>query len=192
MIITIRGTSGSGKSTLARRIMNHYPHKTPHFIPRRKQPLYYDFHRQHPETETAEDTILRVLGHYETPTGGGDTISQGQDFIAELARKAHEEGLDCLYEGLVVSSDASRVMAMHKAGLPVMVISLNTPLKACLESVRERRAARGDLTPLNPKTTTNKHRAVYLMVDRFKAAGVPTHHVDRETGYQIVKEALKL
>lgn len=193
MILTIRGTSGSGKTTLARRIMELYDHTEPHHVPRRKQPLYYDLRRliapAHPEQV---GRTLRVLGHYESPTGGGDTISDGQDYIAGLVRKANGENCDVLYEGLVISSDFSRVAKMHEDGMPIAVIALNTPLDVCLASVQARRAARGNTSPLNPKTTTEKHRAVLAMVPRFKAAGVRTFHVNREEGFNIAKELLGL
>lgn len=186
MIVTVRGTSGSGKTTLARRVMEHYAEREPVHIPRRKQPLYYNFRR------TDGGRPLRVLGHYESPTGGGDTIGDGQDYIRDLVLKAHEEGHDVLYEGLVISSDFSRIAKMHADGLPAAVIVLSTPLDECLRSVAARRAAKGNTTPLNPKTTTEKHRAVKLMIPRFRAAGVPTYHVDREGAYEIACELLEL
>jgi hypothetical protein len=186
MILTFRGTSGSGKTTLARRIMEHYGERKPFHRSGRKQPLFYDLDR------ADGGRTLRILGHYESPTGGGDTISDGQDYIAELVREAHGHGRDVIYEGLVISSDFSRVAAMHAEGFPVAVIALNTPLQVCLESVAQRRAAKGNTNPLNPKTTTEKHRAVAAMVPRFRAAGVPTHHVDREEAYRIACELLKL
>jgi hypothetical protein len=166
--------------------MERYDLKEPVHVPRRKQPLYYNFYRN------PNGTPLRVLGHYESPTGGGDTISDGQDYIAELALHAHLEGYDCLYEGLVISSDYSRIAGFHADGLPVGVIVLTTPLDECLASVQARRAARGNTKPLNPKTTREKHRAVLQMVPRFRAAGVPVYHVDREGAFEIAREILKL
>lgn len=188
-IITIRGTSGSGKTTLARRIMEMY-HQTPekHFREGRKQPLMYTYPRIAPD----DGPSLRVLGHYESATGGGDTISDGQDYIAELARQGHAEGHDVIYEGLVVSSDFSRIAKMHEDGLPVAVIVLRTPLEVCLASVKERRAAKGNHEPLNPKTTTEKHRAVLNMVPRFQAAGIRTYHLDRDAAFMVAREILGL
>lgn len=197
-IITIRGTSGSGKTTLARRIMELYGSRQPRYKERRKQPLYYDLYGIDGDVgaEASGGVMSRmpltVLGHYESATGGGDTISDGQDYIAELVREHHERQHDVLYEGLVVSSDFSRVAAMHNDGLPIHVIALNTPLDVCLESVKMRRAAKGNDSPLNPKTTTEKHRAVAAMVPRFRAAGVPTHFVDRDEAFEIALELLKL
>ena len=92
----------------------------------------------------------------------------------------------------MISSDFKRIAGFHEAGLPVGVIVLNTPLDVCLASVAERRAAKGNTTPLNPKTTTEKHRAVTAMVPRFRAAGVPTFHVSREEARDVARELLKL
>lgn len=185
-IVTIRGTSGSGKTHLTRRVMDLYGGKKANHVERRKQPLSYDLHR-----DKLDGPPLRVLGHYESPTGGGDTISNGLDYIDGLVREADGDGLDVLYEGLVISSDFKRITALHDEGRPVLVVVLNTPLELCIESVQARRAAKGNTTPLNPKSTTEKHRAVSNMVPRFRTAGVNVHHVDRETAFELIRETLE-
>lgn len=190
MIITIRGTSGSGKSTLARRIMAHYPYGEPAWLPKRKQPLSYALKRVDSDNVQTHRT-LRVLGHYASVTGGGDTLD-GLDMISGLVQDAHDWGEDVLYEGLVVSSDFLRVEAMHRAGLPVAVIGLSTPLDLCIESVKVRRAAAGNDKELSTKATEDKHRAVELMMARFQKAGVPTHVLDREAAYLKACELLGL
>lgn len=192
MIITIRGTSGSGKSTLARRIMAHYPYGEPAWLPKRRQPLSYALKRVDPETNRQTGRTLRVLGHYASVTGGGDTLGDGLDFISNLAQEAHDWGEDVLYEGLVVSSDFLRVEAMHRSGLPVAVIGLSTPLDLCIESVKVRRAAAGNDKELSTKATVDKHRAVELMMARFQKAGVQTHVLDRDGAYLKACELLGL
>lgn len=191
MIVTIRGTSGSGKSTLARRIMEHYPHGEPAWANRRRNPLYYELRRVSTEANLQIGRTLRVLGHYATPAGGGDTLD-GLDQISGLVQDAHDWGHDVLYEGLVVSSDFMRVEAMHRSGLPVAVIGLATPLDECIESVKIRRAAAGNDKELSTKATVDKHRAVELMMDRFQRANVPTFVLDREAAYVKVCELLGL
>lgn len=191
MIVTIRGTSGSGKSTLARRIMEHYPYGEPAWTARRRNPLYYEMRRVDIESNHQLGRTLRVLGHYATPAGGGDTLD-GLNQISELVQDAHDWGHDVLYEGLVVSSDFLRVEAMHRSDLPVAVIGLSTSLEECLDSVRARRAEKGNDAELNPKATEDKHRAVELMMTRFQKAGVPTFVLDREAAYLKVCELLEL
>lgn len=191
MIITIRGTSGSGKSTLARRIMQHYPYGEPAWIDRRRNPLYYELRRVESAGNVQIGRTLRVLGHYATPAGGGDTLD-GLDQISGLVQDAHDWGHDVLYEGLVVSSDFIRVEAMHRSGLPVAVIGLATTLEECLDSIRARRKAAGNNAELNPKATQDKYRAVELMMTRFQKAGVPTFVLDRDAAYLKCCELLGL
>jgi len=81
---------------------------------------------------------------------------------------------------------------MHRSGLPVAVIGLSTSLEECLDSVRARRAEKGNDAELNPKATEDKHRAVELMMMRFQKAGVPTFVLDREAAYLKVCELLGL
>lgn len=191
MIITVRGTSGSGKSTLARRIMQHYGYGEAAWKTRRRNPLYYEIKRVDVSTNVLIGRTLRVLGHYATPAGGGDTLD-GLDQIYNLVQDAHDWGHDVLFEGLVVSSDALRTIAMHRSGLPVAVIGLATTLEECLDSVRARRAAAGNNAELNPKATQDKYRAVELMMARFQKAGVPTFVLDREAAYLKCCELLGL
>ena len=104
-IINIRGTSGSGKSTLARRIMEQYPHRVVFRREGRKQPIGYLYQRDaSPNTKGRQ---LAVIGHYETPCGGCDTI-QKMDDIFQLVRDSHEAGHDVLFEGLLISADMKR------------------------------------------------------------------------------------
>lgn len=182
MIITIRGTSGSGKSTLARRIMAHYEYGAPAWKERRQKPLFYELKRVDPRSNKQIGKTLRVLGHYETAAGGGDTLD-GLDIISDMVQEGYSWGQDVLYEGLVVSSDFLRIEAMSRAGLPVAVIGLNTDLEECIESVKIRRAAAGNEKELSTKATVDKHRAVELMMKRFQVAGVPTYVLNREEAY---------
>lgn len=191
MIVTLRGTSGSGKSTLARRIMEHYPYGEPAWTAKRRNPLYYELKRVSPATCSQQGRTLRVLGHYATPAGGGDTLD-GLDQISGLVQDGHDWGHDVLYEGLVVSSDFLRVEAMHRADLPVAVVGLATSLEECIDSVRTRRAAAGNEKELSTKATEDKHRAVELMMERFGRAGVNVRVLDREAAYQWVCELLGL
>lgn len=191
MILTIRGTSGSGKSTLARRIMEHYDYGAPAWTERRRNPLFYELRRVDPATNEQSGKTLRVLGHYATPAGGGDTLD-GLDQISTMVHEGHNWGQDVLYEGLVVSSDFLRIEAMHREGLPVAVIGLATSLEECLDSVRARRAAAGNDKELSIKATADKHRAVELMMERFAKAGVNVRVLDREAAYEWSRELLSL
>ena len=79
MIVNIRGTSGSGKSTIVVRVCGLYDKKTPHFLEGRKNPYYYVFEKEGHKP-------LAILGHYESPCGGCDTIYTGYTDIFNLIK----------------------------------------------------------------------------------------------------------
>lgn len=169
MIINIRGTSGSGKSTLVRAIMDLYPHRLPRHVEGRKRPLYYLLARPAPHSQT-----LAVIGHYETPCGGCDTITN-VDQVYEEVRRQHEAGHDVLFEGLLISAEQRRTIQMHRDGLPLLVAAIDIPLEECLASVNARRAARNpELGEVNPKNTTSKWKAVRSCMRKFGAEGIQT------------------
>jgi energy-coupling factor transporter ATP-binding protein EcfA2 len=206
VIINIRGTSGSGKSTLVRRVMDLYKGgKTRVMADGRKQPIGYILH-------APVGRPLAVVGHYETDCGGCDTISQ-METIFENARKADELGMDVLFEGLLISADVNRTVALHQvAKRGMQVVALNTPLEQCLADVNTRRKnahsrriealeaenavlAEGgrklrELPPergdVNPANTTSKFKGVQQSLVRLRDAGVTAHAVDREVAFELI------
>ncbi len=191
MIINIRGTSGSGKSTLVRNLTALYHSRLKIKQEGRKQPIGYIHH------SSFVARPLAVVGHYETDCGGCDTIAN-MDEIYGKVREAHAAGMDVLYEGLLISADANRVVALHTDGLPVRVIALNTPLELCLESVNHRRRNnamvkgreyKGDV---NPKNTTSKFAGVKSSMKRIEAAGIPCSWESRDSALELLKREFKL
>jgi thymidylate kinase len=190
MIINIRGTSGSGKSTLVRNVTALYQARFPVKVVGRKQPIGY-IH------QCGTGKSLAVVGHYETDCGGCDTIAN-MDEIYDKVREAHAAGMDVLYEGLLISADANRVIALHTDGLPVRVIALNTPLDVCLASVNHRRRNtamikgkeyKGDV---NPKNTTSKFAGVKSSLKRIEAAGIPNSWESRESALALIRTEFNL
>lgn len=198
MIINICGTSGSGKSTIVRSVMEHYAAKTPHYIDGRKQPIGYELSSRwrylgyHPDQPA--HSILRplwVVGHYESPCGGCDTISIGMDFIYNQIRDRHQQGFDVLYEGVIIGYDVKRCLELWRSldSQSLCVIGLTTPIEDCLQGIRNRREARGDTRPLNPENTINRVKPIQSRVKRLKDAGVNTAWLSREDA---LKECLRL
>ena len=185
MIINVRGTSGSGKSTLVRRIGDLYERRFPAKVANRRQPIGYIFTRP-------EGRSLAVIGHYETPCGGCDTITD-QDEIYQRVRDSHAAGLDVLYEGLLISADANRCVALHTDGLPLKVLALDTPLELCLSSVNERRRAKNpDKPDVNPKNTESKFKGVKSSMKRLEAAGLDARWASRDGAFDLIKGWLEL
>lgn len=196
MIINIRGTSGSGKSTLVRNVMALYNQKLNVKQSGRKQPIGYILSNKD-SYSMAGKAPLALVGHYETDCGGCDTIAN-MDEIYENVRQAHKAGMDVLYEGLLISADANRVIALHTDGFPVRVVALNTPLDVCLDSVNHRRRNnamakgreyKGDV---NPKNTTSKFAGVKSSMKRIEAAGIPCSWETRNTALELIKREFNL
>jgi ABC-type dipeptide/oligopeptide/nickel transport system ATPase component len=143
MIIQIRGTSGSGKSTIMREVMDSMDEGgcwTPIRVAGRKQPLYY----RHVNGSV-------VLGHYESPCGGCDTIGSAKA-VYNLINSHLQQTHTILCEGLLLSEDvkwSSQLPDLH-------VVFLNTPLAQCLKQIKQRREAAGNSKPLNPANTSNR------------------------------------
>lgn len=190
MIINIRGTSGSGKSTLVRMLMVRYRSKNTFRIEGRKQPIGYVCGYSIP----GQTKALAVIGHYETVCGGCDTI-QKMDNIFELVRRAHDNGNHVVFEGLLISADVNRTLALHTDELPLTVIALDrVDLETCFDGINKRRRERmGEkFTPVARKNTESKFKGVQKSMERLEAAGVATHHCDREDAEQLLLELVGL
>lgn len=196
MIVNIRGTSGSGKSTIVRKIMKLYKTTTPVAKPGRKKPLYYilDAGGKHlPGRGEGGPTLKRlvVLGHYDNPCGGGDTVSgYGRDFMFDWVREHNTLGHDILFEGLMIGGERTRTIRLWEENLPIVVVNLTTKIEVCLAGVQKRRDERGDTRPLNPKNTVAKMREVDRACEVCEAAGVHVHQLYRAKALAKTKELL--
>jgi hypothetical protein len=137
MIIQIRGTSGSGKSTVMRKVMDLVGVWEPVYKEGRKQPLYY----------TSNGIV--VLGHYNSPCGGCDTIGSARA-VFDLIKSIDAKIIIC--EGLLLSEDVKWSSQLTD----LRVIFLTTPLDQCLTWIAGRREKAGNDKPLNPSNTTNR------------------------------------
>jgi len=206
VIINIRGTSGSGKSTLVRSIRALYKGPTVKFHEEgRKQPIGYVHHRGSTDPQYwTKGRPLGLVGHYETDCGGCDTIDK-MERIFELVLQAHKQGMDVLFEGLLISADVNRVVDLMKCVEPntLHVIALDVPIEECLDSVNARRLNKhrrkhGEESdhlakpPVNPKNTIAKHKGVKQSCERLRTAGVPVHVLGRVAAYNKIKELFQL
>lgn len=211
MIINIRGTSGSGKSHLVRSLMECYDSRLRVMQDGRKQPIGYLL------DSSVSGRRLAIPGHYETDCGGCDTITNMEQIFQEV-RVAHRVGYDVVFEGLLVSADIQRTLALHTEGLPLLVIALSTPLEECLASVNSRREGAfqrrlervraenfakqrmghkllPEPTPrgeVNPRNTESKYRGVQSSMKRLQEAGVRAEWAPRDTALKILKIELGL
>jgi len=185
MIINIRGTSGSGKSTLVRRIMGMYTGcRAGIKRPDRKRPFGYIL--THPPA-----LPLVVIGHYESPCGGCDTIKTYAE-VFQAVRDAHEAGYDVLFEGLLLSTDKNHITELaldYKDDH--LIIGLDVSVEVCLESVNARRRAKNpDAESVNPKGTISKHGTNRRAMTQFIHHGLNAEWHDRESAFTRICEEL--
>jgi hypothetical protein len=153
MIIQIRGTSGSGKSTVMRQVMLTLGEWLPIRREGRKQPLGY----QHAD--------IVVLGHYESPCGGCDTIGSARA-VYTLIQETDAPIILC--EGLLLSEDVK-----WSSQLPdLRIIYLTTPLEQCITQIQQRRLAVGNSKPLNTDNTTHRVGVIERSRVKLGALGV--------------------
>jgi len=180
--INIRGTSGCGKSHLVKQIMKDYPHKTPHKIKWRKQPIGYTLERP-------DGDPLYVVGHYEELCGGCDTIIGLDAIYDEIEAAIMDLEMDVIFEGLIVCSDVERCISLKDIS-NLLVIELDTPLDECLSNIEERRYIRGDKRPVDPKHTVAKMDQLVPQRAKFKNAGVDFRLLDYKWAMVDVREFL--
>lgn len=178
MIVQVRGTSGSGKSTVMRAVMMAMGDWQSVQITGRKRPLYY--------LSASEWPLTAVLGHYESPCGGCDTVGSAAA-VYDLIQKVVANGaVNVLCEGLLLSEDVK-----WSSQLPdLKVIFLTTPLERCLRQIECRRATVGNDKPLNPDNTANRvaviERARVKLLDR----GITCRRASPEQAPRLIMEWL--
>lgn len=194
MIVNLRGTSGSGKSYIVREIMAALGGKEQFARLKeegRKQPIgYYRCYDAVALALRGDKSGLFIPGHYETACGGCDTI-HGNDKIFDLVRRAAADSQDVLFEGLILSVEVTRTVALITDGLPLKVMAVDIPLEECVESIMIRRRVKNpDAPQLNPYNTTNKWKQTKRAMERLAQAGVDTFTGDRDQVLAATKEAL--
>lgn len=153
----------------------------------RKQPTGYVLARE------GGGRSLFVPGHYEVACGGCDTLG-GYEESYGMIRQADDEGMDVLYEGLLISGEAQRPIDLLNEGRDIRVVVLTTPIEECIASINARRQEkRGpDAPPVKEKNTRAKARAVELAVERMEKAGIPCPAGSRDTARELVRGWLQI
>lgn len=160
MIIQVRGTSGSGKSTAMRAFMEGAGCWNGVQVSGRRRPLYY----RH------EDLSVAVLGHYESPCGGCDTIGSARAVYALvqdlLGSPQPPRVIVC--EGLLLSEDTKWSLQMPD----LRALFLTTALGECLDRIRLRRQKAGNDKPLDESNTANRVRTIDRAYAKLREAGI--------------------
>lgn len=189
-VIMVRGTSGSGKTTAVRKVMDdsrltneiEISAVHPHY-PKRRLILATRFKHR-------DGHFVYFHGKYTTACGGVDSLSYKGAADDVCNRVMHQyRGGDCaVLEGLTMSTwGQQRIVDMSKeVDGNLYIFVLTTTLEDCLQCVVQRRLAKGNTSPLNPKNTTSKHRNIVTGSKKLLAAGVNVAFVDRDELPEII------
>jgi len=172
-IVNLRGTSGSGKTWAVRQLMALYQAHgmSWSYVPGTKERgVRAGYHEGIAPWRTRP---LRILGYYDGATCGGCDGIRTQLDAEQLLREAVSANADCVFEGLLISHLRSRWARLpFELGVPWRFIFLDTTLETCLQRATDRRVARGNLNPLNPKNTSDKYRDIMKRLEEFHALGL--------------------
>ena len=174
MHVQIRGTSGSGKSTVMRKVIGGLGGKVKSVMKDgRKNPLYYKI-----------DDIA-ILGHYESPCGGCDTIGSARQ-VYDLLQKI--DARIVLSEGLLLSEDTKWSKQLDD----LRVVFLTTPVETCLERIRGRREAAGNNKPLKEDNTRNRVRVIERARVKLLAEDVTCRRCSSTQATEVILKWVKL
>ena len=147
LLVSLRGTHGSGKSHLVRQLLERYDAQ-PTDVDKKGRPNNYVM------TLSNGDKLF-VVGSYVNACGGCDGI-QPYSLIWPRVAKFAELG-HVLFEGALVSSSYGNIgRSMESYGDRAVFAFLDTPLQVCLDRIQQRRLAKGNIKPLDPKNTIGK------------------------------------
>lgn len=180
MIYNIRGTSGSGKTTAVQQVRAAAVACDP-ILEAGKIIAYELWFEGRPP--------LYLIGRYETPCGGCDTIKTLDEAIARIQRYAALG--DVLAEGLLLSADVQRSVALAQT-CPAIFAFLNTPVTVCLQRIQSRRVERGVTEPFNEQNTISRHRGLVKVAARLLAAGCDVRQLPYERATATLLEWLQV
>lgn len=194
MIIQIAGTSGSGKSHLVRDFMSWIDANggalTERRVGSRATPLGYDVCLPKAGGSRPRGASLHIVGAYDSPTGGCDTIRDVVQ-LYDLILEEHNKGIDILYEGLFVMNHTRGPKLVEQVDGAMVVLQLTTPFATCVNSINNRRDARGEGKLVNKENTRSNFVRAENYCKKMAAAGAGVIKVRRDQGLDTLLELLE-
>lgn len=180
-VIAIRAGNGAGKSWCARKIMDA---------------TEKDFKKK---AKLSNGVLINVystyvvIGSYDRPTGGADTISKPQTVFDAVVEAAQYSNV--FFEGALVGTCWEPIVLLRERleeiGAEYIPICLDTSYEQCIDNINQRRALKGD-GPLeklsNIEISYKKHLS---SAKKMHEAGWNPHWVSCDEAVKIALEKLK-
>lgn len=182
MLIQAAGTSGSGKSHLFRALIK------------------WARENGGVDEQEAGYTLITgkgkskafsyVLGKYDVPTGGCDTIHDVSEIYDTIRNQATKND-NVLFEGLFVMNMTRGPQLAEEFGRDFVVLQLTTPLATCLESINQRRAERGEGALESTRNTEDNYRRARNYCSTMRDAGAKIIKVDRSEALEVTLKLMR-
>lgn len=190
MILTIVGPNGAGKSTCMRSVMRQLGG----FKPIKNDDGKVEGYVSRRGSNLLKKQSVAVVGRYESPTGGCDTIQTKAEIQARVARYAHQYD-HVLFEGIIVSTSFGPYSQFLKElsfarKEPHMFAILLPSLEKCIANVQKRRDARGETKPLNPSRCIAYHAYTKRVLIKCEEQNVPYTRLNYGTAAEDVVHIL--
>ena len=192
-VVLIRGTSGSGKTWIANQVIARCGGLTAAVEVPLGDPTI-DTSKWKTGAYVWTNPPVTLLGRYDATCGGCDTLSWpgAADTIERFILDQAALGQSVLWEGLMVSSYGVERLKRISLQADFTVVYLTTPLDVCIDSVKQRRAARGAKKPLNENNTRAKHKTLLATNKNNKLVGIKVEELQRPEAHARVMELLGL
>ena len=183
-IIQIVGTNSAGKTTAMRSVLA-MGQDAREITGEKGKTVGHDL--------TLAGKRVRILGPYTESKAlcvGMDKLGGTAEWQYRFIKENHAETEFLLYEGMRLHN-FRRTAELINAGIPVHLVVLTTPIDVVLDSLTQRRAAKGQPPLQNVKHVLLNDKRAKSFARNLYQLGATVHQVDRETAPAKIVEIIQ-
>ena len=184
-VFHIIGTNASGKTTAARTLLNSHMERVTNIFDEREKVVAHEGY--------VGDRRIRLLGPYAQGNAlcvGMDRLSQGAEEMFAFIRRHLSECPNVVLEGSR-THNFKRASELLNSGVSIHLVLLTTPIDVVLESLTQRRAAKGQPPLQNVKHVLLNARRAESFSRKLYQLGAALHQVDRDSAPEKIVEIIK-
>lgn len=187
--IQLTGTSGAGKSHTVRSFLEWVRASGGNQIEKehvvgRTAPVGYNI------TLKGFKRPVHLMGSYEAPTGGCDTIKDVVK-VFDLIQARYDASEHVIFEGLFVMNMVRGPILAEELYHDLVILQLTTPLAACFSAIDARRAEKGARKLYTKDNTINNFTRAENYCKKMRGAGAKVIQVKREDALELLISVLK-
>jgi hypothetical protein len=182
-IIQIVGTNSAGKTTAMRSVLD-MGQDAREITGEKGKVVGHDL--------TLAGKRVRILGPYTESKAlcvGMDKLGGTAEWQYRFIKENHAEAEVLLYEGMRLHN-FRRTAELINAGIPIHLVVLTTPIDVVLDSLTQRRAAKGQPPLADTKHILLNDRRAKSFARKLAALGATLHQVDRAAAPGLIENIL--